>query len=85
MYVCSVCQEKIAGDLVLYKDHTDRHIVELVKHDHPEWTQADGLCPKCYEYYKAEINGSIFKDAPCALRLRKVNKLVQLVKGAFKH
>ena len=85
MYLCSVCHESINADIVVYKDHTDKHIIDLVKHDHPDWAQKDGLCPKCYEYYKAEINGSIFKDAPCALRIRKVRKFVRLFKGVFKH
>ena len=84
MYVCSVCQQRIEGDVVQYRDHTDKHIVELIKHDHPDWSEKDGLCPKCYAYYKAEINGSVFKDAPCALRIRKVNKFITAIKGIFK-
>ena len=50
-------------------DHTDRHIIDLVKHDHPEWVDKEGLCPQCAAYYRSEIEGSFFKDAPCALSL----------------
>ena len=46
--------------------------VDLIRHDHPDWAQGDGVCQKCIDFYRAEINGSIFKDAPCALRLRKI-------------
>ena len=84
MYICSVCKQKIDGDVIEYKDHTDKHIVDLIKHDHPDWEEKDGLCPKCYEYYRAEITGSIFKDAPCALRNRKINKFLGMFIGRNK-
>lgn len=83
-YTCSVCSQKISGDLIVLKDHTDKHIVDLVKYDHPQWVEADGMCEKCYEYYKAEIAGSIFKDAPCAIRIRKGSRFIESITGLFK-
>jgi len=83
-YQCSVCGDKVAGDLVTFKDHTEKHIVDLVKHDHPDWAEKDGICRKCYEYYKQELQGTIFKDAPCALRKRKVTAFFQSVSNFFK-
>ena len=73
-YSCSVCQQKVSGDLIKFKDHTERHIADLIKHDHPEWKEEGGVCSQCLEYYRAEIQGSIFKDAPCALRIRGIKK-----------
>ena len=73
-YACGVCGEKGFGDVVIFKDHTDKHIVDLLKHDHPHWVEKDGVCQKCYECYKAEIDGSFFKDSACALRNRAINK-----------
>ena len=84
MYVCGVCGHKVDGGVVAFKEHTEKHIVELIKHDHPDWAEKSGLCPKCYEYYRGEITGSIFKDAPCALRIRKIKKFLGKVKGIFK-
>ena len=82
-YNCSICREKVVGDLVTLQEHTDKHIIELVKHDHPDWAEPDGMCRKCYEYYKAEIGGSPFKDAPCALRTRKIKSVWQKVTNLF--
>ncbi|MDO8580331.1 MAG: hypothetical protein Q7S13_02505 [Candidatus Omnitrophota bacterium] len=82
-YSCSVCQQKVNGDLIQLKDHTERHIAQLIKHDHPEWQEKDGVCAQCLEYYRAEIAGSIFKDAPCAIRIRKGKKIWSALTGLF--
>ena len=82
-YTCSVCQRKIAGDLIYFKDHTEIHIVDLVKHDHPQWIETDGICQQCVEYYRAELKGSLFHDAPCVLRQRKLNQVFQSFKNLF--
>jgi hypothetical protein len=83
-YFCSACQQHVEGDLIHFKEHTEKHIVDLIKHDHPEWVESDGLCRKCYDYYRSEIQGSVFKDAPCALRIRKIKKFAQFIQGIFK-
>ena len=80
---CSVCNQDVSGDLVNVTDHTERHIVDLIKHDHPNWVEQNGVCQKCLDYYRSEINGSIFKDAPCAIRMRKVRKLSDWFNGLF--
>ena len=82
-YNCSVCQKIVEGDMVVYMDHTQDHIIDLVKRDHPQWVEANGICKPCYEYYKAEIEGSIFKDTECALRIRKVKKVVKGISNFF--
>lgn len=82
-YTCSVCNQQVKGDLVYFKDHTDRHIIDLVKHDHPEWVDTQGLCPQCAEYYRSEIKGSVFKDAACAIRSRKVKSFWKKLAGFF--
>lgn len=80
---CSVCNQDVSGDLVNVTSHTEVHIVDLIKHDHPQWVEANGVCQKCLDYYRAEISGSIFKDAPCALRIRRFNKFSHWLKGLF--
>lgn len=82
-YQCSVCNTKVSGDLMVYKKHTEQHIIDLLKHDHPEWIEDNGLCKKCYEYYSAEIKGSVFKDAPCALRIRKIKQILKPLWNLF--
>ena len=82
-YECSVCQQKITGEMMMYIDHTEKHVIDLIKHDHPDWVEKDGVCQKCAEYYRQEIQGSIFKDAPCALRIRKARGFVQRIADLF--
>ena len=69
--------------MLVYLDHTNQHVIDLIKHDHPNWAEKDGICKPCVEYYQHEINGSIFKDAPCALRIRKTTKIFNAVKNLF--
>jgi len=83
-YTCALCKQPAGDTLIKFQDHTDRHIVDLIKHDHPNWTEKDGACQKCYDYYKAEINGGIFKDAPCALRNRGIKKFFGPILKIFK-
>jgi len=56
-YTCPLCQKKLERDLVLFTDHTNDHIIEAIKKDHPEWVQADGVCEPCTEYYKMQLSG----------------------------
>jgi len=73
-YLCSVCNQRVNGDMMVYREHTNRHVIDLIKHDHPDWAEENGLCRKCLEYYEAELKGTPFHDAPCALRTRKIKK-----------
>lgn len=82
-YRCAACGEVFSHDLLVYVDHTEKHIVDLLKHDHPEWVEKDGICRQCLEYYRAELRGSIFKDAACVLRKRKVTGIWKKVSGIF--
>ena len=82
-YRCSACGEKVLGDLNRFTEHTDNHIVDLIKHDHPNWVASDGICQKCYDYYQAELKGSVFKDADCALRARKTKSILSGIKNFF--
>ena len=82
-YTCSACNRKIAGDMMVYLEHTDAHIIELVKHDHPGWVEKDGVCQQCVEYYRKELQGGFFGDVPCALRNRKIKSVVSAFKNLF--
>ena len=56
-YTCSVCGEKIEGDAIDFIDHTEAHIVDCLKKDHPEWVKGDDLCPDCLNFLKKQIKG----------------------------
>lgn len=56
-YKCSLCSETIEDDLLVYIDHTEKHIIDEIRAKHPEWADKDGVCPKCVQYFKAQLRG----------------------------
>ena len=56
-YTCPICQTSMSDDLKQYVNHTEEHIVDVIKKDHPGWIQGSGICPKCLEYYHGQIKG----------------------------
>ncbi len=44
-------------DLALFLSHTDQHVIDQIKREHPEWATADGVCKPCAEYYKKQLSG----------------------------
>jgi hypothetical protein len=55
-YICPTCNKRIQRDLKIIIDHTEEHIVEIIKKDHPDWAESNGVCKKCYQYYKEQIH-----------------------------
>ena len=82
-YQCSVCSAKVTGDMIIYKDHIEKHIVELVKLDHPDWVETRGMCQKCLDYYSKELRGGL-GDVACAKRRRTAKNFFQTIAGFFK-
>lgn len=56
-YTCHACGEVVEGDVVDLKEHTDQHVIDLIKKKYPKWVEEDGLCPRCVEYYERQIKG----------------------------
>jgi hypothetical protein len=56
-YICGLCGERISRDLLVYIDHTEKHIMQEIQAKHPEWSEKDGLCTKCLEYYHKQLKG----------------------------
>ena len=36
-YKCSVCSKSIEGDLLVYINHTESHIMDEIKNKYPQW------------------------------------------------
>lgn len=51
-----VCGEMLPRDLLVIIPHTDNHIIDVIKKQHPEWVEKDGICRRCYEYYKSQLH-----------------------------
>ena len=83
-YQCSACGTKVGADMLVYRDHINQHIVDLLKADHPNWIEKDGVCKKCLEYYESELKGSVFHDAPYVMRQSKIKNFFEKISGVFK-
>jgi len=57
-YQCSVCQQTVQDDLLVYIAHTEKHIMDEIKANHPEWAEKDGVCQKCVDYYRGQMKGN---------------------------
>ncbi len=57
-YKCDVCNDSVEGDLLVYIDHTEQHIIDEIKTKHPSWIEKDGVCRKCKDYYRDQLKGN---------------------------
>ncbi|MFH1655039.1 MAG: hypothetical protein ABH954_00300 [Candidatus Omnitrophota bacterium] len=55
-FVCPTCNREMSNDLMVVIPHTENHIVDEVKKKNPQWVESDGICKKCYDYYKNELH-----------------------------
>ncbi|MEE8060127.1 MAG: hypothetical protein V3U54_06475 [Thermodesulfobacteriota bacterium] len=47
MPICSLCGK----DTDSVEHLTEQILIDLIKMDHPEWVDDDGVCTPCIEYY----------------------------------
>ncbi len=55
-FTCPLCGKKIEREIKDILKHQDEHVVDKIKQKHPDWSESDGLCQKCYDYYKKQIH-----------------------------
>ena len=55
-FTCPICGEEIPQELAAIIAHGENHVVNEIKKKHPNWAKDDGVCKKCYEYYKDQIH-----------------------------
>ena len=53
--VCPLCGDKV--DKLLYRYHIDNEkvVLQKIREHNPEWTEHDGVCSRCVEYYHTEL------------------------------
>ncbi|MCB9799290.1 MAG: hypothetical protein H6757_00845 [Candidatus Omnitrophica bacterium] len=70
-------------DLVKYLDHTNGHVIDQIKKQHPEWIAADGGCQSCVQYYEKQLSGEIEDTniGPEGRRRRKNTGILALIAG----
>lgn len=55
-FICPICNKELPRELRVIIPHTERHIIDTIKEEHPEWVGTNGVCKKCYDYYIKELN-----------------------------
>jgi len=55
--ICSICQLEIPAELLrVHQARENKEIVsytiELIKQAHPEWSEGDPTCQKCWDKYR---------------------------------
>jgi serine protease AprX len=53
--ICPLCNDSV--DELLYRYHiaNERMVIDKIKTGNPEWTEQDGICSRCIDYYNIEI------------------------------
>ena len=53
--ICPLCQDNV--DKLLYRFHYDseRVVIEKIKTEFPQWTENDGACSRCVDFFHSEI------------------------------
>jgi hypothetical protein len=44
--------------MLLFYKHTQQHIVDSIKKQHPKWVTENGYCEKCLDFYKKKMGKS---------------------------
>ena len=47
---CPVCGERMHPETADLHALAEGWVIEQIRTEHPEWVQADGLCPRCLEH-----------------------------------
>ena len=52
---CPLCNDTV--DKLLYRYHigSEQKVIERIKNHNPQWTEDDGACSRCVDYYHTEI------------------------------
>ena len=48
MYTCPLCGK----DTDSVEHITEQFLLNMIRTEHPEWVDKNGLCPRCIEYYR---------------------------------
>ncbi len=56
--ICTLCQHEIpAAHLRARREEEPleitTHTIQLIKEDHPEWTERDPVCQRCWDEYRS--------------------------------
>lgn len=51
-YTCQICDRVVDESAALTHVKAEEYLLSLIKKDHPEWSETEGTCPECINYYR---------------------------------
>ncbi len=53
--ICPLCRDTV--DRLYYRFHIDseKKVLEKIKEQNPSWSEQDGVCSRCVDYYHTTI------------------------------
>jgi serine protease AprX len=52
---CPLCNDQVAKLLFQYHLDSERHVIEQIRQRNPQWSEQDGFCSRCLDYYHTEL------------------------------
>ncbi len=52
---CPLCKEGVEKLLYRYHIESERHVIERIKKENPQWTESDGICNRCIDHYHVQV------------------------------
>jgi serine protease AprX len=53
--LCPLCNEPVEKLLYRYHIDNERQVIERIKEQNPQWSEQDGACSRCVDYYHTEL------------------------------
>jgi serine protease AprX len=53
--LCPLCNEPVEKLLYRYHIDNERQVIERIKEQNPQWSELDGACSRCVDYYHTEL------------------------------
>jgi serine protease AprX len=53
--ICPLCHDKVDKLVYSYHLNGERQVLERIKQNNPGWSESDGTCSRCVDYYHTEI------------------------------
>ena len=55
-YVCPTCGEEMPREYRIMIHHSENHIMEIIRKQHPGRVRSYGTCKRCYEEFKKQLH-----------------------------
>jgi serine protease AprX len=52
---CPLCNDQVGRLLFQYHLDSERQVIERIRQRNPQWSEQDGICSRCLDYYHTEL------------------------------